>query len=108
MTLIPLGRAGLRLQISAHSVQDRKVDQRLITGFKSFPFHRPVLVLVYGNDNQWVILWLCQTLLHSKESKPHGPVRFMLEHGGFETVIAGTECDPVLFTKILNDCRPKL
>ena len=26
----------------------------------------------------------------------------------FETVIAGTEWDPVLFTKILNDCRPKL
>ena len=26
----------------------------------------------------------------------------------FETVIAGTEWDPVLFTKILNDCSPKL
>ena len=26
----------------------------------------------------------------------------------FEIVIAETEWDPVLFTKILNDCRPKL
>ena len=26
----------------------------------------------------------------------------------FETVIAGTEWDPVLFTTILNDCRTKL
>ena len=26
----------------------------------------------------------------------------------FETVIAGTKWDPVLFTKKLNDCRPKL
>ena len=26
----------------------------------------------------------------------------------FETVIAGTEWDPALFTKVLNDCRPKL
>ena len=33
-----------------------------------------------------------------------------MEHSGlnFETVIARTEWDPVLFTKILNDCRPKL
>ena len=49
------------------------------------------------NDYPWVILWLRSTLLFSK---PHKTL--MLGHGAwwFDTVIAGTEWDPILFTKI--------
>ena len=63
------------------------------------------LVLVHGNDDQWVILWLWSDSLVLETSRDR---EVYVGAWWFETVIAGTEWDPVLFTKILNDCRPKL
>ena len=45
--------------------------------------HHAILVIPIplSGDNQWLILWLRRTLLYSK---PHGTVRFMLEHCGLK------------------------
>ena len=58
--------AGFRAIVQATNLgsfaSGQKKEKKGITRFDSFPFHRPALVLVDCYDNQWVILWLCQTM----------------------------------------------